>query len=99
MVEEKRSQVEIRAYEIWDREGRPNGKAMEHWHQAVAEIAREDAEAEATKLKKAAARKKAATAKPATPAKKVASASTSKKSSDGQRGKAPSAKKLKKSTK
>jgi hypothetical protein len=27
-----------RAYEIWEREGRPDGRAMEHWLQAVSEL-------------------------------------------------------------
>jgi hypothetical protein len=105
MAKEKRSKVEIRAYEIWDREGRPDGKALEHWHQAVAEIAREEAEAEAAKPKKAGGPKKAAKDKPAAPAKKAASASAAKKPSGGQRGKASSAtktdaaKKPKKTTK
>jgi len=31
-----------RAYEIWERAGRPAGKAVEHWLQAEAEIAAEE---------------------------------------------------------
>ena len=27
-----------RAYEIWEREGRPEGRAMEHWFRAVSEL-------------------------------------------------------------
>jgi len=45
MSKDKPGKVEQRAYEIWDREGRPHGKALEHWHQAVAEIAREEKKA------------------------------------------------------
>jgi hypothetical protein len=32
-------QIRQRAYEIWDREGRPDGKQEEHWTQACQEIA------------------------------------------------------------
>ena len=35
--------VRERAYEIWERAGRPEGKATEHWLQAEAEIAAEEA--------------------------------------------------------
>ncbi|CAK0771844.1 hypothetical protein WCLP8_470001 [uncultured Gammaproteobacteria bacterium] len=31
--------VRNRAYQVWDREGRPEGKAEEHWQQAEQEIA------------------------------------------------------------
>lgn len=31
--------VAQRAYEIWQREGCPEGRAMEHWFQAEAELA------------------------------------------------------------
>jgi hypothetical protein len=31
--------IRERAYEIWEREGRPTGRAEEHWRQAAAEIA------------------------------------------------------------
>jgi hypothetical protein len=30
--------IQVRAYEIWEREGRPDGKALEHWLQAKREI-------------------------------------------------------------
>ncbi len=87
MTEEPRSDVEIRAFEIWEREGRPHGKALEHWDQAVTEIASEDAKA--AKLKKAAGRKKAEKATPAARAKKTASASATKKTPKGRGKKAP----------
>jgi len=32
-------QIRERAYQIWEREGRPHGKSVEHWLQAEAEIA------------------------------------------------------------
>jgi hypothetical protein len=30
--------IRQRSYAIWEREGRPNGKAAEHWHRAKAEL-------------------------------------------------------------
>lgn len=35
--------IQVRAYEIWEREGRVNGQDEKHWQQAVAEIAAADA--------------------------------------------------------
>lgn len=32
--------VEMRAYQIWLEEGRPDGKALEHWLQAEHEVSR-----------------------------------------------------------
>jgi hypothetical protein len=34
--------VRERAYQIWERAGRPEGKPVEHWLQAEAEIAAEE---------------------------------------------------------
>lgn len=34
-------QVKTRAYQIWEREGRPEGAALEHWLRAEAELADE----------------------------------------------------------
>lgn len=110
MAIETRSKVEIRAFEIWEREGRPDGKAEEHWNRAVAEIAREEAAAATAKLKKLSTRKKttggkkAEKAKPAARAQKKKSASAAKKEPKGQAGKVPAAtaaadKKLKKTAK
>jgi len=31
--------IRRRAYEIWEREGRPNGRDQEHWREAEAELA------------------------------------------------------------
>ena len=36
------SHIRERAYEIWEREGRPEGQHQTHWSQAVREIAAED---------------------------------------------------------
>lgn len=35
--------IRQRAYEIWEREGRPEGREQEHWTRACQEIASEDA--------------------------------------------------------
>ncbi len=34
--------IRERAYEIWERAGRPEGKTVEHWLQAESEIAAEE---------------------------------------------------------
>ena len=34
--------VRLRAYLIWEREGRPEGRDVEHWQQAEREVAQED---------------------------------------------------------
>lgn len=31
--------ISLRAYEIWEAEGRPDGKHEDHWHQAMTELA------------------------------------------------------------
>jgi hypothetical protein len=38
--------VRERAYQIWEREGRPEGKSDECWRRAQAEIAAEESEAD-----------------------------------------------------
>ena len=35
--------VRERAYQIWEREGCPEGRESEHWHRAEQELAHEDA--------------------------------------------------------
>lgn len=32
--------VRDRAYHIWEREGRPDGRAHDHWHRAISEVFR-----------------------------------------------------------
>lgn len=41
METKERSAVAERAYEIWEREGRPAGREMDHWLQAERELATE----------------------------------------------------------
>jgi hypothetical protein len=33
--------IRIRAYQIWEEEGRPSGRDVEHWIRAVLELARD----------------------------------------------------------
>jgi hypothetical protein len=42
MIDEER--VRRRAHEIWEREGRPEGRHDQHWQQAKDELAVEDGE-------------------------------------------------------
>lgn len=39
MAGRSESLVAVRAYEIWEKQGRPHGRDREHWLQAVAELA------------------------------------------------------------
>jgi hypothetical protein len=41
MDRDEERRIRERAYEIWEREGRPVGRAEEHWRQAATEIAAE----------------------------------------------------------
>jgi hypothetical protein len=38
MTEDESETVRLRAYQIWDREGRPHGLDREHWLQALKEL-------------------------------------------------------------
>ena len=38
----QKHRIQERAYEIWEKAGRPEGRAEEHWRQAEAEIAAEE---------------------------------------------------------
>lgn len=42
MYQEDEDRIRIRAHRIWEREGRPEGRADEHWEMAREEIAIED---------------------------------------------------------
>jgi len=39
----QRERILAKAYEIWEAEGRPNDRDMEHWFQAELQIAQENA--------------------------------------------------------
>ena len=38
-MQDREQKIRERAYEIWDREGRPLGREIEHWAQAERELA------------------------------------------------------------
>lgn len=40
----RQERIRARAYEIWEREGRPEGREDEHWRQAAAEVDAEDSD-------------------------------------------------------
>jgi hypothetical protein len=43
---DREERIRRRAHEIWEREGYPEGRQQEHWHQAVQEVESESSEAE-----------------------------------------------------
>ncbi|MER9328467.1 DUF2934 domain-containing protein [Mesorhizobium sp. M0152] len=45
-MEPREERIKRRAYEIWERQGRPAGREQENWDQAVQEIEAEGSEAE-----------------------------------------------------
>ncbi len=44
MSEDAESRIRLRAYAIWEREGRPEGRHIEHWFLAQREIEQETAQ-------------------------------------------------------
>ena len=59
--------IRARAHEIWEREGRPDGRHLEHWEMASAEIAADSKPAKKpASLAKARAKKAATKAEAAT---------------------------------
>jgi hypothetical protein len=42
VARDKHEQIRIRAHQIWEDEGRPNGGDVRHWLQALDELAGED---------------------------------------------------------
>ncbi|ARU18011.1 DUF2934 domain-containing protein [Croceicoccus marinus] len=69
------NRIRERAYEIWEEEGRPEGREAQHWQQAAGDIADAQSENRAASAKSASktgakadgtARKKASGDKPAT---------------------------------
>ena len=49
MADEKMDQLRSRAYQIWEREGRPQGRDLEHWLEAERELEAEDRKPRAKK--------------------------------------------------
>ena len=46
-VKKTDERVRIRAYHLWERDGRPHGRNDEYWMQALAEVQAEEKEEEA----------------------------------------------------
>jgi len=44
MIEDRDERIRQRAYRMWEEEGRPEGRADDHWQRAAREIEREDRE-------------------------------------------------------
>ena len=38
MADDREDRVRERAYRLWEQEGRPHGRADQHWHQASQEV-------------------------------------------------------------
>ena len=38
IAEDTQAKIRERAYHIWEAAGRPDGRADEHWHQAMQEV-------------------------------------------------------------
>jgi hypothetical protein len=53
-AEELLKKIQLRAYLIWESEGKPGGREKEHWHRAEAEILGKTAAIKTTPAKKAA---------------------------------------------
>jgi len=52
MQNEREARIRDRAHEIWEKEGRPEGRHREHWERAAAEIeAKENVDPEDDSLK------------------------------------------------
>ena len=76
MADDRQERIRNRAHQIWQEEGQPAGHHERHWHQAAADIDREDATG---KPAKKASTKAAGAAKPkAAPKEAKAAPKTSK---------------------
>lgn len=51
-MSDRDERIRQRAYEIWEREGRPGGMEEKHWHQAAEEIAAEEGRTPASPAKR-----------------------------------------------
>lgn len=60
-MSDRETRVRERAHQLWEQEGRPDGRDFDHWERAAREIAAEDTSV-ATKTKAPRARKSAAAA-------------------------------------
>ncbi|TPM39666.1 DUF2934 domain-containing protein [Mesorhizobium sp. B2-3-4] len=60
MTDDRQERIRNRAHQIWQEEGQPAGHHERHWHQAAADIDREDAGKKPAKKASAAGKAKAA---------------------------------------
>ena len=72
MSADKQQRIKQRAYEIWEKSGRPHGAHEVHWLQATSEIEVEDSPGKPKRAKAAATAKAPAAAKAKTAAPKAA---------------------------
>jgi hypothetical protein len=82
--------IQVRAYELWEQDGRPDGKADEYWYRAATELANDNGVAKKPRKKAAAA---TATAAPVTKAKAAAPVAKKKAAAAAPVGPAAKAKK------
>lgn len=59
MADDRQERIRNRAHQIWQQEGQPAGQHERHWHQAAADVDREDAAGTSSVTKKAAGAGKA----------------------------------------
>ena len=96
MTDEYRDRVERRAYELWERDGRPEGQRDRHWAEAERQVAAEaagqqtggagSAPGAGMAAKEAGATKEAGAAKSPKPARQAAAAArTPRKAAPGKR--------------
>ncbi len=75
MASDLDKRVQQRAYEIWESEGRPEGRQQEHWQQARTELSEAQSEASADRIR-AKKEKPAAKAKPSSSSQPKSEAAT-----------------------
>ncbi len=57
MANDRDTRVRQRAYELWEKAGRPAGKHEDHWHQASSEVSEAEAVGMTTPMPPAAAKR------------------------------------------
>lgn len=60
MLPTQEDRIAERSYQIWEREGKPEGKHLQHWFQAIAELEEKSASAKSpSRARRPAAARKA----------------------------------------
>src|SRR5689334_2617465 len=83
-MNDREHRIRLRAYEIWEREGRHEGRADDHWRQAQIEIERESVKAAQTIAPEQPTKKSGKRAEPSTDKAKARSGASG---SNGKTGK------------